>query len=240
MSEASPEPQPLPSHLRGRDEPSAAATLDSLFAEIAAETVDREPSLRDRARELPTSRRVGAAVATVVGVSAVYLSVQGVRSDLDTMGWVHFLLVVGLLTSVGVGASALTLRAVHQRPLHENAWRVGMLAVALPIAVSLLPGLLPGVHLDHPTFVHHLHCGVGGLIAGLAAAVSVLFFAREDRLDDWRILAASGVGGLFGYVVQGAHCAMVNVEHMVLAHAGYGVVIWGLLSLAFWSRSRTS
>lgn len=232
MSDTTPEPTPLPAHLRGAEESIGAAQLDALFAGIASETVDRPANLRDRARELPTSTRVSIAVAGTLALMVAYTLAVGVRGDLDTAGWMQFGATSLALTAFSVACAALTLRGLHQSPLHETTWKVGVAAVLLPAIVSLVPGLIPGVLLDHPPMSAHLACGLGGLLAGVVSAVALLFFSREDVVDPWRILTVSGAGGMLGFVAQGAHCAMINLPHLLFAHALYGVVIWGILTVA--------
>ena len=239
MSNTPPDPTPLPAHLRGAEESVGAEQLDALFAGIALETVDRAPSLRDRVRELPTPNRVAIAVAATCSLMVTYALTMGIRGDLDSAGWMHFGVSALALTTFSVLCAALALRGLHQSPLYETTWKVGVAAILLPVVVSLVPGLVPGMILEHPPMSAHIACGLGGLVAGVISAVAMLFFSREDQIDPWRLLAVSGAGGMLGYIAQGAHCAMVNTSHLLFAHALYGVVIWGMLTFAMASRAKS-
>ncbi len=236
MSDTLHDPRPLPASLRGDLKSASTEELSQLFAGIASQTVDREPSWRDRLRELPTTTRVVAAVGMAAALGAARLALGGVRGDLAG-GIMHFGLIYGALSMVGIGAATLTLRSMHTRPLHMVAWRLAGLAAALPLVVALIPFLNPGLHTtDGAALSIHFACGATGLFVGSAAAAIVLLFAREDHPSDVRLLAAAGSGGLFGWVVQGAHCPLVDLEHLVFAHSLYGGAIW--LVLLAWFRAR--
>lgn len=224
------EPRPPPREVQDTFPELGGGTLDSLFEEIAAHTLDETPTVRTRLRDLPTPRRRGLAVAgmTIVGLVAILL--HGVRADLSGPELLRFALSTGVLLAVSLGAASLTLRAAHERPLGVWTWRVAVGALVLPLLASLVPGWWPGVQTTTGApMVVHLGCGAAGFAAALASAATILLFDREDWSTRWRILSAAAAGGLVGYVTQGVSCPLVDLDHLVFAHAAQGLVVWGVL-----------
>lgn len=206
-----------------------AATLDTWFEALAADTVDRPPSWRDRLRERPTPQRVALAAGAALVASALYAVIAGLRSDLAGEAMLRFAVIAVGFTALGVGAASLTLRSLAARPL-QAALGIPLALLAVPFVVSVLPGLLPGPTGPVPTTAH-LGCAVGSLIAATLSALAVLVFDRDDRPPSWRLLSGGAAGGLFAYVAQLSHCPSANAVHLAVTHASAGVLVGAGLAL---------
>ncbi|MCB9666041.1 MAG: hypothetical protein H6732_18180 [Alphaproteobacteria bacterium] len=220
------EPRPLPDDRRDTLPPSAPATLDALFAAVAADTLDRPPNVRDRLRELPTPQRTGlAAAAAAIAVTVVAVQ-HGLRMDL-TAGELLRTLAFGLaLVAVGIASAALALRGLHSRPL-PTAGLLGVLLLGAPALLALVPAI-PGDVAPVPA-VGHLACGATGLIAALAGALAVLFLDRSDAPSRWRVAGAAATGGAFGFAGGLLQCHHVEPTHLLLGHASAGVLVAALI-----------
>lgn len=218
--------RPLPDDRRDTLPPSAPATLDALFATVAAGTIDRDPGLRDRLRELPTPLRVVLATSASLLAALVVTLQHGVRLDLSAaqLAWM-VALSVGLV-AVGGASAALSLRALHARPL-PAAGALATLLLGVPAVLALLP-MIPGDPTPLPAEAH-LACGAGGLVAALASALAVLALDRGDAPPLWRAGAAAATGGAFGFAGGLLQCAHVDVVHLLVGHASAGVLVAGLL-----------
>jgi hypothetical protein len=218
-------------HLRSGALPEGA--LAGLFDAIAAETVDRRPTLRERAQELPTRLRVIAAVLSVVGLTGLLAVMTGLRPDLDAGEAVRFGVAMAAVGALLAVAAAVGLRGHHQRPLGPAVWGVLLVALGAPAALALVPGLW----LEHG----HAQGGAGavlapatgcftmGLVNGAVAAFVVWLFQRSDRAATWRLVAAAVVGGLAAFWSLELHCPSRDTSHMLLGHASVGFVLAGLV-----------
>lgn len=225
-----PDPVPPPLDLGDPSPTLSPAALDGLWAEVARDTVDRDPSLLDRLRELPTPARMLTLAGITLVALVIHVRVVGMRQDLAPEDAQRFLLSAGLSLVLALGAAGLSLRALH-RPRLPGATVLGLVAVAAPILVALVPDLWPGFHAaPAPPLDVHLRCGVGGFVAALYSAGAVLLLSRDTRPVGWRVAAAAGAGGLVGLVAQNAHCPLVEPWHLLGAHASGGLVAWAVLA----------
>ena len=222
-----------PAEVLGPDEVAA------LFAEVAAATVDPPPPRGvARLRELSTPWRVAIAVGGALLMAAFAVAAMGVRSDLTAGDLARYgLALAGLAGLVGV-AFAASLRGAHQRPLGARAWMWIGLALATPIALALVPGLWEtgGASMAAGGAMEHAHspfgvCGWVGLGTGALTAAIAWVFQREGVRVAWRVLAAVGGGGLTAFAILQLHCPSRDATHVLVAHAGAGLLLAGLAVL---------
>lgn len=200
-----------------------------LFDAVARETVDREAGVRDRLRELATPARIGIAVVAAIGFGAGMVSVFGMRQDLDTLGFIWLSTVHLLVIAGSVLGLSLALRPTHRPPLNGLSWMAVGFILALPIALSLVPGIVPGMSGTVPSMAH-LMCGSGGLLVALPVTVLVLLLDRSREPSAWRVMLAAGAAGLSAFGFGYWHCPSVDPTHLLVAHAGLGTGL-GLVTL---------
>lgn len=198
--------------------------LSALFARVAAETVDHEPTVRDRLREQTTGVRVGLATAAVLVLGGGFLVASGLRQDLDGASLTRLLATMAGLVVVAVAAIRFSLRALAERPLGPGGWAMGAIALLLPIGLALVPWEGQHVPADKATAAM-IKCGVAGMVFAAWTAGAVVLFDRGDRTSTWRFALAAGAGGLVGFVFTGLHCAAVDLPHMVFGHGLSGVLV---------------
>ncbi|MCB9681545.1 MAG: hypothetical protein H6733_08760 [Alphaproteobacteria bacterium] len=222
-----PDPTPLPLDVRDAPDALPDDVLAGLFAQIAGQTVDRAPGWRDRLRALPSARRQALALAGAWVATTVYVVVVGLRADLRgaTLAWQAAL--AGVLLLLGSLGVLVALRGLHRRPLHDALAR-SLALVALPAVAVVFPW--PGAEGAVPVSVH-VACGIGSLMVATMTSLAVLVFDRDDRPPPWRVLAAAGLGGVFGFVALGLHCPAVHPLHLVLGHGLAGVMVGAVLTL---------
>ncbi|MFT7518885.1 MAG: hypothetical protein ACI9MC_001019 [Kiritimatiellia bacterium] len=205
--------------------------LDSMFETVAADTIDKSATWLDAFRELPTTTRVAIAGAGLLLPGVVLLGLMGVRTDLSMFEVAQ---VSGLALLVSAGAFVaviLSLRPTWRSPLNGLGWAAAILTGLIPFVLSVIPGLWPGVaHVPHP--IAYVMCGMGGLLVAAPAAGAVLLLQRSDRTSPWRVMLGAGGAGLAAFVVSQLHCTLVDPGHMLLSHAGPGLLV-GLAVLAF-------
>jgi hypothetical protein len=223
------EPAPLPRSAQDTFPEVADTELDALFRTLAAQTLDEPQGLHTTLRELPTPRRRALAVLGMAVVFVVVVFAHGTRADLSGEALLRFLLSIGALVAVSVGAASITLRSAHERPLPSWSGGLGVAALLLPALVSLLPGWWPGFEVGALPMAVHLGCGAAGLAAAVGAAGAILVFDRDDLSTRARIVSAAAAGGLIGYTTQAVSCPVINLDHLVLSHASQGVLVWALL-----------
>jgi hypothetical protein len=208
---------------------------DVMFADLAALTVDKPPTLLDRMRETSTPMRVLAAVLATTGVACVGVML-GLRPDLASADALR----VGLLISALVGLIALTvavaLRGYHRKPLGPVAWVVIAAALGVPVILALFPDLwatgaaavAPGAH----------RCFGFGSAVGIPSGIMVWLFQRGDRVASWRLGAAACVGGLAGFAALQMHCPSHEIGHLLIGHTSVGFVLAALAIVYAASRQR--
>ncbi len=221
---------------RARRGDGDARDLDALFDRIASETVDRRPTLRDRLLELATPLRVGLVLLAVLGLAAIVLGLFGVRPALSGPELWRFLALQGGVLGASLVGVALALRPTWRRPLGPLGWSVGLALVALPLLLSVVPGLWPGMARPVPA-IADVMCGVAGLLVALPATAVVLLFERDRRTPAWRVLLAAGAAGLAAFAMGQAHCPAVHPAHLLISHAGHGVLA-GVVALLALTVSR--
>lgn len=230
------DPKPLPRDRRDAYPPLADDAMASIFDAVADQTVDADPTLRDRARELPTPARATVAVGAAVMACLAFVTLQGWRSDLGSIDVARFAVTSVVLVLIGASASAVTLRGLHRGPMKAAPYLVVTL-LGLPALVSMIPGAFEGVP-DAVPAIAHVTCGAGSLVAAMISALALLFFDREDRPTLLRIGSAAAAGGVFGFVAQLSHCHMVHPMHLLIGHASAGVLVGALLVVVERFRSR--
>lgn len=199
--------------------------LEAMLQQARALTVERRPTLRDRLRELPSSARVVLVLTTVLGTSSV-LAGASPRDDLAALWRLDLVVWGSVLLLVTVGSVLAVLRGMHRRPLGPIEVVLAALGLGLPVLLSLLPGLLPGVALpDGEAMAMHRACFAGsGLIAGPTAALA-LSLVRDDKPPLARVFAAAGAGGAAAFLAQALHCPWSDMAHLLVSHASVGVAV---------------
>lgn len=216
---------------RVRDGGMPEPMLDAMFDDLARQTVDHAPSLRERLIELSTPRRTALALALVVLIGAGMLAIEGPRDDLGGMGWVRLWMSLGAMSALAVAGVVASLRGLHRRPPGPVGVSLAVATLAAPIVASLLPGVWEGLAMPLGKAIHvHRACFSGGSIIAVLCTVSVLFLQRHDSPPLVRVLTAAGAGGLVGFVVQQAHCPVVEPTHLLLAHGLLGLVVAGVVA----------
>lgn len=204
-----------------------AASADALFLSIAAQTVDKAPTWRDRLRELPTPRRVIlGSLAMVALVGALVLS-MGVRPGLSGGAAVRFSVALVGILALAAATTALSLRGYHRRPLGGWVWAALGAAIAGPIILALIPGLwsTSAGALGHG---HGAACFAMGAVTGLLIGTAIYCLQRADRPAPWRLASAGAVGGLTAFVALQLHCPSQAMGHILAGHASVGLVLAGL------------
>lgn len=237
-------PDPHPTLAADRDRlrsgPLPDGLLAGLFDEIAAETVDRRPSLRQRAQELPTRLRIVAAVLSVAGLTGLVTVVTGVRADIGAGEAVRFGVAMAAVGALIAALAAVGLRGHHQRPLGPAVWALLLVALGAPVVLAAFPGLWLAD--GHAAAAMSLGAPPGcfsmGLVNGAVAAFVVWLFQRADRAARWRLMASAVVGGLAAFWSLELHCPSRDVTHMLVGHASVGFVLAALLLLYAALRAR--
>lgn len=197
------------------------ADLDALFAAVAAETVDRPPTVRDRLRELASPARLS--LAAVLG---------GTLATVFEAGW-GMGMSPGLpdVLTLGTAAVLAVVAARHaQRGLHRPSSTTDMPAAgALVLAPLALAAMYVGAPQGLPLWVH-LGCFGPGLVLSMVVSGLVLLFHRDERPEAWRLVAAAAAGGLTGFVVQELHCPATDPVHVIAAHTTVGMTTAMLLA----------
>ncbi len=222
---------PNPAMIADREQYRAAppeAELQELFARIAADTVDAEPSPTQRLAELPTVTRIlfgfgGGLVLSAVVVGVIGLRVQSIDADSGRM----LLTLLGMALFGGL-ALASSLRGLHQRSLGSFAWLVAGVALLLPLLMALLPGWWPGVAVpDMMPWQSECFWFGAGVAAATAGGAVMLQRTAEPPL--WRVLSAAGAGGIVGFIAQQLFCPASGTWHLVTAHGLLGMLVAVLL-----------
>ncbi len=207
------------------DQPSPAE-LAALFDKVARDTVDREPTMRDRLRELPTRLRVVAAVGGALALCVGILAALGVRPVPAGEGLATYIVTLCCLVAMVSIAVATSLRGVHQRPVGRVAWALTALALVAPLGLAIIPGIWAGAEAPPAGMSGP---GLGCLLTGLATAFGVglviRLFQRSDRPADWRLTAMAGAGGLIAFTTVQLHCPSVDPLHLVVGHGTAGLIL---------------
>jgi len=161
----------------------APGDLADLFSRVAAETVDRPPTLRDRLRELSTPVRIALAVGGALIMVTVALLIVGIRTDLTGQAMARYAVAMAAIAGLMGAAFAASLRGAHQRPLRWWTWVLVVTALLVPLALAVMPWLWEGDGVIRPS--GHAHpfgmCGVMGLVTGALTAERHLAARRGGR-----------------------------------------------------------
>ena len=198
------------------------AELESLFAAISAETVDRAPGPLERLRELSTRARIALGLSLGGLLGGIVLGLAGFRTDLRDVGLLMPMLLV-VLAVMGCVSVVVSLRGMHHRPLGRLTWMFSGLALIGPLLLSMVPGVWPGP----ADATHAMPWATGCFWFGAAVAVpsagAVVLLQRAERPAVWRVLNAAGAGGCIGFIVQQLFCPAGGVWHVLTAHGLLGL-----------------
>jgi hypothetical protein len=213
------------------------ATVDALFARVAATTVDRPASLRDSLRELKTPVRFALSLALALGIGAGVLAAMGVAPSVADAGAGRYVVALGSVVGFMALAVAISLRGAHRRSLGVAAWLLALTSLAAPIALGMVPGIWGGRPAPSPPAVAHdlgLNCFRVGLIAALVTGLAVRLFQREDRPTPWRLVALAAAGGLVAFGTSQLYCPSDNLLHVTVGHGLVGVLLALVVLGAAW------
>lgn len=199
------------------DGDASAELPDDLWAKIE-EDLD-QGGLRDALTSLSTPLRRFLAMCGLGVGGGLLMAVQNVRTDLDGQGWALF----GACASVyGIGAVWAMSYALKSRG--EATGPPGAAVAAGALGLVLWSAVAPWPGMANVPASAHLHCFA---MTSIAVAVATTWFALLDRArtpTPWRIgLGALGTG-MAAFVFQGAFCPGVDVVHLIVGHAGAGLI----------------
>jgi hypothetical protein len=209
--------------------PLPDAELESLFSDIAAITVDENPGLLGRLQQSATPLRVLAGTGLGAVLCAVVVSILGMRGDLSGVSGRRMLAMLVVMTLMGVGSMLLSLRSLHQRTLESYAWLLAGLSLLLPVCLSLIPGLWPGVTSPEHLMPWESGCFWFGTVVASLTGAGVLLLQRSRALAGWRVLSAAAAGGFAGFVTQQLFCPANDTWHLLTTHGMLGLVVCALL-----------
>ncbi|MFT5686437.1 MAG: hypothetical protein ACI8RZ_007393 [Myxococcota bacterium] len=212
--------------------------MESLFADIAAVTVDEEPSSLGRVRQLSTPTRVLLGVSAGVVLSGLVVAMLGLRTDLSGAAGQRMLIALAVLALLGVGAMLMSLRSLHQRTLGGYTWLFVGLTLLTPSFMALIPGVWPG----EPSHTHMMPWESGCFWFGAAVAsltgVGALLLQRSERAAAWRVLSAAAAGGCAGFITQQLFCPANDTWHLLTTHGLLGLLVSALLLTGMQIRKR--
>jgi hypothetical protein len=216
------------------ERPLSDDAFADMFSDVAAATVDAQPSVLDRLQELPTSVRTGLGVGVGTSLGIIVLLLNGLRTDLQDGG---IAMVVALVVLVGISVLAIgiSLRGLHQRPLYRAVWLLSALSLLVPLVLSAVPGLWPG-EVFGPVKPWLSGCFWFGCAVAVSTALSVSLLQRSGEPALWRILTAAGAGGCAGFIVQHLFCPANNLWHLVGSHGFLGLVASLAVFALLWMR----
>jgi hypothetical protein len=201
--------------------------LEAMFERLAEETTQPATGL-DRLRELPGWARVGMGLALGAVVATSIVATMGLRADVEGINSLRLFLSVAALVGGATVATTLSLRGLHQTELGWKGVLAALLLLGLPAVSALVPHAWEGVDVEAPI----AGCmAMGGIASALVAGVVVL-------LSRWRAPALSSLalagssGGLIAFATQQLYCPAVGEQHLLIGHAGVGVVTAIVLVLA--------
>jgi len=209
-------------------QPLSDEAFASMFAGVAAETIDAKPTLLRRLQELSTSARVGLGVGVGAGLGGLVLVMLGLRSDVNDMGLAVALVLV-FLAALGSVSVAVSLRGMHQRPMDQFAWLVSGLTLLSPLGFASIPGFWPGGSAPPYMMPWEGACFWFGTAVAVSTAAAISLLQREGIPAVWRVLTAAGAGGCAGFVVQQMFCPANDTWHQVTAHGFLGLIASAVL-----------
>ena len=225
----------LPPHLqppvpRGAPPPELdAAVIDRLFRAVAAETVDRVPTWRERLAQWPTPRRQALVVVAAMAAGGMWLAMMGTRDDLAGEAAARFAGLGAILLGTALISGLAAVRGLDRRL--PPTWVVAA-ALLVPAALGAT-GLFPGMHTEHgATLDMHMMCGMAGTMFGAAVAVPQLLVQR-GRPDGARTAMIAASAGAAAFVVQNLICPLADIDHLVFAHGAGGPMLLVMMLAGF-------
>ncbi len=212
-----------------------------LFAGLAEATVDKRPGLRDRLRELSTPVRILLAVAGALVMATVALLVTGVRADLTGQAILRYGIAMAAIAGFMGAAFAVSLRGMHRRPLGRAAWLVVVVMLAVPLVLAVMPWIWDTP--DPPAAMAgmgHMPCLLLGLVTGALTAAVAWVFQRQDVSVLWRLVAAVAGGGLTAFAMLQLHCPSTDASHLLIGHAGVGLILAAAVATVVYLRQRSA
>ena len=202
-----------------------APDLDAMWASLDRELA--QPGWRDRLVSVATPVRLVIALTGVLAIGALLVALQGLRSDLDSEGWLRFGLVGGVLMAIG-GALALW-------PLRSRASAPSPLWPLIPGAWAVVLGfsvLAPWPGMTGVPSAMHLYCFGATSAAAVLATGWLALWDRSIGPVPQRIGLAAAGAGITAFVFQSLFCPGVDIAHLLIGHAaptlGLSCVIIGL------------
>ena len=215
----------LSSELAGDD--LGAGELAELFSRVAAATVDRPPTVRDRLRELSTPVRIALAVGGALIMVTVALAITGVRADLSAQAVVRYAVAMTAIAGLMGAAFAASLRGAAQKPLRRWTWALILVGLLVPLVLAVMPWLWDAGGGSVAMAAPHAFgmCGVMGIVTGALTAAVVCVFQREQWSVWSRLLTAVAGGGLTAFAMLQLHCPAGDATHLLVGHASAGLVL---------------
>jgi len=194
---------------------------DAMFADLAALTTDKKPSVLDHLREMSTPMRVLVATFAMIGAAGIGV-MMGIRPDIASGDAVRFAVIIASLMGMVAVVCAVSLRGYDKKPLGPLAWGIIGVSLGLPAVLALFPELwTTGAALTSPPAQN---CLAFGTVNGAMSAGIVWLFQR-GRPTSWRLGAAAAAGGLTAFAALQMHCPSQDVGHMLIGHAAVGFVL---------------
>lgn len=210
--------------------------MAALFDRVAAETVDAEPTLRDRLRSLSTPMRVALGLLVAGVLSGALLGgggvagMGGLRADFGQLNLLQLAIPLCLMGVGSAGAMALALRGPARPPLRYGAALMA-LCLGFPFVLAAVPGLFEGAD-TQGALKPMIGCLMMGAGVGVATSLGVVAFSRWARPGNTQLALAGAAGGLAAFVYQQLHCAAGDPLHLLGSHAALGLILAGTLVCA--------
>lgn len=200
--------------------------LDKLLDQVAAQTIDKPLTVRDRVRELPTPVRVAVALGFGVFAVVAVLAMLGIRPGLESGGLAGYLTAAGCLVAMVGLATSLSLRGMHQRQLGGWAWAITVGALLTPPIIALWPGLWPTAGAPAADVTGFgLRCIGLGLAVAAGVGLVMRFLQRVDRPGSWRVTSTAGAGGVVAFAAVQLNCPAADIGHLLVGHGLLGVIL---------------
>ena len=204
------------------------AELQTLWGTLE-EDLDN-PGWRDALTSLSTPVRMAAGSLGFALIGVLLVAGQGLRTDLDTNGWLRFGAIGGALVLVGAVTALWPLRSRLAAP--APLWPI------IPVTWALLLGftvLAPWPGVTGVSTEAHAICFGATTMAGLLATAWLALFERSVSPVPARIGLIGTGAGIGAFVFQSLYCPGVDVAHLMISHAaptfGIATVMIGLALL---------
>ncbi len=201
---------------------------DALFGELE-QALDTEGGLRARTRSWPGPARTALLVLGAFGVVGLVALVRP-RMDLDHYPMGRMLLFAVLTGGLTAFVLPLLSRPTHAPPPRTGPWPLA-LALAVPVALAVLPAAHGVGHSAHSFLASAAFCFAFGTAAGLPALLLAWLVERQDPQPLARALLAAAAAGLVGNMALQVHCPITTPLHLLVSHAVIGAVLVALVFL---------